>query len=85
MKDERNRDLPQTDPYLPECAELAPVVAEVHCLEEHFQLTDEAMYDSLLREPTDEELREAFSDWGEIDDPFAGMNPSDFEDEEEIY
>ena len=84
MKDKRDTDLPQADLYLFGCAELTPIVAEVQCLEEHFQITDEAMYDSLLREPTDEELCEAFSEWGEIDDPFYAMDPSDFEDEGEI-
>ena len=85
MKDEKKPDLLVADPYLPECEELAPVVAEVQCLEEHFQITDEAMYDSHLWEPTDEELREAFSEWGQIEDPFIGLDPSDFEDDGEIY
>jgi hypothetical protein len=85
MEDKDIRDLPQTglDPL--GCEELNPVIAEVRCLEEHLQ-TPEAEISAIFGfEPLDWEMIDAMRERSEIDDPFYGMCPSDFVDEEDLY
>lgn len=85
MEDEKKRDLPQADLDPLSCAEMIPVFAEVECLEEHFRISEEEFQEIFWGEPTDEEITEAFRERGEVEDPFFGMCPSDFDDEGDCF
>ncbi len=85
MEEKKRRDLPETDLKPLGCEELNPVIAEVECLEEHFQMSEEDLQDIFWAEPTDQEIIDELRERYEIEDPFYGMCPSYFDEDEDCF